>query len=67
MLPQWLLLATQRIEAGQEDQAEGEEQHLSREQLKAIRPQLAWLKRAPSLQLPFLAHWRGAGESWPEG
>lgn len=32
MLPQRLLLAAQGIEAGQEDQAEGEEQHLGRGQ-----------------------------------
>lgn len=59
MLPQRLLLAAQRIEAGQEDQAEGEEQHLGREGIEGNQTAAAVAETCPLLAPPIFGTLEG--------
>lgn len=62
MLPQRLLLAAERIEAGQEDQAEGEEQDLGREGIEGNQTAACVAETCPLLADPVFVTqegWKG--------
>lgn len=59
MLPQRLLLAAERIEAGHEDQAEGEEQHLGREGIEGNQTAACVAETCPLLAGPILVTQEG--------